>query len=340
MARRAAGALATDPRLQGDKPRAARGPAPGAMGVDPSGKKSGFSAAGNIEGVNSQISYFENILNKKGGNAPKAQKRLEDLYAARTKLGGGEVSIPSGEVGQPANFESVTGQSNEALSNTFEQIQNQGMFNPGDYTAMRERAEQSVMNSFNNRMNPQFQQQQDQFRQQMAEQGISEGSEGYNRQYQQLQQSQNDARQQAMGQAFQLGQGEQQQGWNQAFQGYQLPLAQLNAMSPYYNVQGQMGMQENQQNWQGEQSEADRELSKWQTKYGRGTAWGAPRGGGGGGGGGLSFEQEMQLQQQGFFNNLVGGALANGNQAPGGANIGNSFAQGLAGGAMIGSGLK
>lgn len=76
-------------------------------------------------------------------------------------------------------------------------------------------------------------------------------------------------------------------------------------------------------------------------KYGRGTAWGAPRGGGGGGGGGgMSMQDRFALQDREFYNNLVGSALANGNQGGGGPNYGTAFAGGLAGGAALGAGLK
>lgn len=337
----AVGALGRDPGVQVDGPRKVKGPKAkgGALAVDPKG----FQVAPEGAARDTQAARLQAIIDKKGGaaNAPKAAKRLAEIQAA----GGNVITTPgapsTGEA--PATFESVTQQGNEALTNTFEQMNNQGAFNPGDYTQMRQQAEDSVMNSFNQRMNPQFQQQDERFRQQMANQGIPENSEMYQQQYQQMMQGQNDARQGAMSQAFQLGQGEQAQGWNQAFQGYQLPMAQLNALSPYYGAQAQQNMQTGQQEFAANQADLDRQFGKWQQKYNRGTAWGAPRGGGGGGGG-LSFEQQKALQdsrQQGdFFNSMVMNGLQNGEEMPG--QFGNSFAGGFAGGSanQLGGNLR
>lgn len=85
-----------------------------------------------------------------------------------------------------------------------------------DYAAQRLAAENSVMDSFNRRMEPQFQQQGQDFRARMAARGIDEGSEAFQQMYQnEVTNPQTDARADAMSRAFQLGQSEQAQQFGQ-----------------------------------------------------------------------------------------------------------------------------
>lgn len=63
-----------------------------------------------------------------------------------------------------------------------------------DYGAIR----QQSIDAANSRLQPQFQQQEDQLRTRLLNSGISEGSEAWNRAYTQMNQSQNDSRQQTL----------------------------------------------------------------------------------------------------------------------------------------------
>jgi hypothetical protein len=74
-----------------------------------------------------------------------------------------------------------------------------------DFSADRKRVEDSVWNQFNDRNSPIFAQQESDFRQRMANEGVPEGSAQYNQRFQQLQQQQNDARLNAQQQAIQMG---------------------------------------------------------------------------------------------------------------------------------------
>jgi hypothetical protein len=72
------------------------------------------------------------------------------------------------------------------------------------------------------RLDPQWQQKQNQFDQQMVAQGLQPGSQAYNNAYQQFQQGQNDAYSQAYNNSFQTGLAAQGQSFNQGYQNSQL----------------------------------------------------------------------------------------------------------------------
>ncbi len=243
---------------------------------------------------------------------------------------------------QPSEMDQSNQMSNDALQGLFGRIQGQGDFNPGDFMQARERASGAVMDSFNRRMNPQFQQEEQQFRQQMAEQGIPENSELYNRQFQQLKDTQNSARLNAQNQAFLTGQSEQAMGYEQAANTYNMPYAQLGALAPFYGDQNEtlrqqatiassIDLQNKQNQFTGQQNELDRRNQRWLLKN-------QPRGGGGGGG--LSYDQQLALQRErsnaDLYNSLALMGVQNGQQLkpPG---VAGGFMQGV--GAGIGAGL-
>jgi hypothetical protein len=270
----------------------------------------------------------------------------------------------------PLPNQGVVDSSNQYMEELFKRMQEQGNFNPNlpalpqssDYQAMRQRAEQVAMDSFNRNMRPQFQQEESQFRQRMAEQGIPENSELYRDQYKQLRDQQNAATQNAMSNAFQAGQAEQAQQFGQAFdtrgqmfneqfQGYQVPIAQAQAMSPYYANQ-MAGNQLNQRlTFEGQQSELQRqhemEMARLADKYQRGQMrLGVslnPRGGGGGGGGrgGMTMADRFALMDREFYNQMVANAMQNGQTGPM-PNFGSGFSGGVGAGAglALGGGLK
>lgn len=294
---------------------------------------------------------------KRGLESPKMTQALSNLKAGVSQQQTQQATNPN-----QAGYNQNTGLANQYLGSVFDQLQGQGQFNPQglpdltrDYSADRQRAEQSVMDSFNRNMQPQFDRQNEQFRQQMAEQGIDEGSEKYKNMYGDMMQSQNNARQNAFNQAFQLGQSEQAQGfgqalsannqmWGQQYNQYQMPLGQLNAMTPYYQQQGNQMTNTQNLDWQAQQAQLNRQhdfdLAKQQFKY----QMQMPRGGGGGGGGGggsapmwaqYGFSSPLQYDQYKFNQQML---LQNpyAQQQPQYPSAGNSAVNGFAQGAGLG----
>lgn len=98
-----------------------------------------------------------------------------------------------------------------------------------DFSSQLESARQNVMGQFERTMGPEFERQQMELRQRMAEQGIDPNSGAYQAQMKMLNDSQNAARQNAMSQAFTQGAEYQQQGFTQGVAGRMLPfqIAQL-----------------------------------------------------------------------------------------------------------------
>lgn len=86
-----------------------------------------------------------------------------------------------------------------------------------------DKAREAVMNQFEARLQPQFEQEDAAFQQRMAEQGIDPNSGAYQAQYRAMKQGQADARQQAMTNAFTLGSQYQQQGFEQGLKSYMVP---------------------------------------------------------------------------------------------------------------------
>jgi len=84
-------------------------------------------------------------------------------------------------------------------------------------------ARQNVMDQFERTMGPQFQREQAEFQQRMAEQGIDPNSGAYQAQYKAMADAQNAQRMNAQSEAFKLGGQYQQQGFEQAIVGQKLP---------------------------------------------------------------------------------------------------------------------
>lgn len=268
---------------------------------------------------------------KKGLDSPNMQKRLDALNGASQPV------APIVQQTTQDSYNQNTQAANNYMGNLFSTLQSQGQFNPQglpdlnrDYTQDRMRAEQSVMDSFNRNMNPQFDRQYEMFRQQMAEQGIDEGDEKYKNMYGDMMAGQNIARQNAANQAFQLGQAEQAQGfgqalsagnqmYNQQYGSFQIPMQQINTMIPFYQQQGNLMQYQQGLDWQSNQANLNRQhdqsMAGQQHRYNMQLQAAAPRGSGGGGGSqpiwaqyGFSgpmeydqykFNQQMLLNQQG-----------------------------------------
>lgn len=321
----------------------ALGKRPGAQQQKQRGKGAlaGFTPGTDMATLQAQQQRLQQRIDKKGGNAPKYQKRLNAVNQAMQQ----QQQPGNPAEGQPPpapTFEQIGEQVNTGIGNV---LQNFGQpFDPGQYQMqfgdMRQKAADTVMNQFNRQMQPQFQQQERDFRQMMAEQGIPENSEAFKQRYQsEVANPQSQARQNAMDQSYLTGAAEQQQGFNQAFQGAQMPMMQLQALSPYYTQQGAMQMQQGQQGWQGQQNQMqmqhELELARRGNKYALQQIAAAPRGGGGGGGG-LSYDQQLGLLDRQMYNNMVLQGMRQGQQAPQQSG-GSSFGQGLATGATMGA---
>lgn len=244
------------------------------------------------------------------GKDPRTKKKPKELEGAPA------VSPQVETAPAPTTTEPEVG-FNDAMGRAFEGFANMGQFNPqvepmpqmpgGDYSQMRQQAEKVAMDSFDRNMQPQFEREQQAFRQRMAEQGVPETSEAYQRQYSDMMAQQNSARQNAMTSAFQAGQGEQAQAYgqsaqnyqlgmagreqqfNQGLQQYRLPMEQLSAISPFYNTNQQLTFEQQeaerqrqfQQGMAQQQNKWDRSNMKLQYNLAN-----QGRGGGGGGGGG------------------------------------------------------
>jgi len=100
---------------------------------------------------------------------------------------------------------------NEAYAREMERMR-QGQ---PDFSSQLESSRQQAMGQFERTMGPEFERQQMQLRQRMAEQGIDPNSGAYQAQMKMLNDAQSNARQNAMSQAFTQGAEYQQQGFTQ-----------------------------------------------------------------------------------------------------------------------------
>lgn len=321
----------------------------GNLTVEPPAKQK-WSVASDAEGLAAQEEKLRQKIKNKGGkeNAQKAYDRLQKVQKAKGTL----ATDPSDVQAQVDPYQQVGDQSNEYLNNLFGQLQGQGAFNPGDYTADRQKASDNVMADFERNMGPQQQREMERFQQQMAAQGVPENSEKYRYMQGQLRQQQDSQRQNAMSQAFSAGQGEQQQAYNQASQTYQMPLTQLQSVTPFYGYQTQNVMQGNQNQWQGGQNLAQQKLDWKIAKTGFNTQkdvagmnnaaqlQAAAMAAANRGGGGLSFEQQKELMDREFWNNQavqMGQLQGGGNRGSTGNAAASGFANGVS--STIGSNL-
>lgn len=317
----------------------------GNLTVEPPAKPK-WAVATDAEGLAAQAAKLREKIKAKGGkeNAQKAYNRLQQVKKAKGSL----ATNPEDVQAEVDPYQQVGDQSNEYLNNLFGQLQGQGAFNPGDYTADRQKASDNVMADFERNMGPQQQREMERFQQQMAAQGVPENSEKYRYMQGQLRQQQDSQRQNAMSQAFSAGQGEQQQAYNQASQTYQMPLTQLQSVTPFYGYQTQQNMQQGQQQWQGGQNLAQQKLDWKIAKTGYANQkdiagmnnstqlQAAAMAAANRGGGGLSFDQQLALEDRRFWNNQaaqMGQLNSGGNQG----SVGNSAAQGFAAG--VGQGI-
>lgn len=174
--------------------------------------------------VNQQTEQiYQDANNRANANYDRQNQRNEQQWGQRTAQNEqryGQQYAQNEQQFQAANQQNqARDQRNAAQNQQYQDLSNRTTAALGtqDYATMRQKAESVAMDSFNRNMQPQFQQEEAAFRQRMAEQGIDPNSEGAQRQFKQLQDNQNSARQNAMTNAFQLGQGEQAQQYGQAW---------------------------------------------------------------------------------------------------------------------------
>lgn len=298
---------------------------------------------------NKQSKVQKKMSRLEGREGARAQRKYNRLGKKLNRITG---AIEQVEGSYPYQMKEVNNQGNDLMQTQFDMIRDQGVFNPEglpalnqDYGQMRQQAEQRVMDSFNRQMQPEFARQEASFREQMALQGVPEGSEKFNLQYEQMRKAQDSARQSAMDQSFQMGQSEQSQAFGQASQAnqqmfgqqlqqYQNPYQNLGAFQPYY--QGQMGMLQGQQDYQNQlalQNNANKFASQ-QAALDRQQQWNlanmGPVGGGGGGGYSDPFGATNSIYDQ-YIMQQQGGGL------PPAMGTGNAFVGGIAQG--IGAGI-
>lgn len=303
---------------------------------------------GSLEALQYRRGHIKDRIQKMGGlaNAPKLGKRLENVKGKIQALKNPQAPMaPTGEVpgptlpggATPPSYNDMLGMGNQAMAGLFGQIQNQGAFNPGNFADSQQKAYDSVYNQFQRSMQPQFDQEEAAFRQQMVEQGTPVNSDRYEAAYKQMKAAQNSARQNAMDQAFQTGLGAQGQAYGQAANTYQMPYQNMGAFTPFFQGQNAMQLQQGQQGWQGAQNDQQRQFEKemaaLQQKYQmKQLQFGAAHQGGGGGGGGgyqgMSLADQMALQNNSFYNNMALMAAQGGQQMPL-PGMGSGFGQGM-----------
>lgn len=295
----------------------------------PGGK---FQLATDQAGLERQQQRWQKRLDSDRGNKKRQKRRLRRINKALGALG--NAPDETANVG----FGDITQQSNQYLGGLFEQMQGQGQFNPGSYQDMRQQATDTAMSEFDRLNQSRFANEDEAFYQRMAEQGIPQDSEKFQKLNQERMMNRNSAIQGAQNQAFQLGQGEQQQAFNQAATKYRMPMEQMQSVAPFYGYQHQANLQQGQQDFQTGLAEQqfgyNKELADLQNQYRLQQIAATPRGGGSGA---LSFEQQKALIDHRFYNDLVSQGLAQ-NQGGGGPGFAGGAAAGLGAGAQIGLG--
>lgn len=170
----------------------------------------------------------------KGGKAPSAP---DFGAAAEAQAGSGRINQqgPFGSVnwsqGQDGRWNQTMALSPEiqaGVSGLEGQIANQGPLETGE--AARQAATDATYGQFASRLDPQWQQRENDFRSQMAAQGLDPGSEAYNNAFGNFSRGRNDAYQSAQNAAVREGLGAQDLQFRQSLAAQNAPYQQLNAL--------------------------------------------------------------------------------------------------------------
>lgn len=181
-------------------------------------------------------------------NPNVAQNRLNKVNTALSQLPQQQNPVSTPAAVDPNNptpsmpwddgLNSLFNSSNDAIQGLLSELKNSGPFNPGDYSAQRQRAEDAVMKSFERSSQARWQREEENFRARMNQQGIPEGSDAYRQRYQiEIGEPKQQAYEQAQNQAVQVGQQEQAQAYNQQYQTFQAPQDRLAALNPFINAE-------------------------------------------------------------------------------------------------------
>ena len=158
---------------------------------------------------------------------PKAPPTDEQRFANLSpEKQGNEMADVSGQFGKDIIEQASQFDPNNPWAN----VQQQG------FSDQMEAARQNTMGQFERSMGPEFQRQDAEFNQRMAEQGIDPNSGAYQGQYKAMKDAQNNARLNAQSQAFQIGSQYQQQGYEQFMGGQKLPFDQYAATEKMWTL--------------------------------------------------------------------------------------------------------
>lgn len=277
-------------------------PPPGAMRTRPK-----FELGQDINSLQSQFAHASKNLNRFKAGDPRAkawQDRLNQINTGIQRVNSGLSAAPMTEGQVKTNIFDMFGNQSQAAMM-------QGQFKPGDYSSMRQQASDAVMSTFEGRMNPRFEQEQEALKTEMMNRGIPESSPMYAARMKQLLDSQNQARLEAKNQAFLTGQGEQAQGFGQSLQTYQQPWTNLGVIGNVLAQQQNLGF--NQQKLAQDKELALKELAAREK---------VARIGSRGGGGGRDLAAERQLMIDKWMLEMAG-------QIPNqGANMWDAFNRG------------
>lgn len=145
---------------------------------------------------------------------------------------------PNGQWQENLGFGGPLGGASGSLMQQFADA-NAKPFTFGNGDEARQQAFNAAYNQETSRLNPQWNQQQEQLQTQLANQGLQPGSAAYNQAMDQFSRQKNDAYQGAMNNAVNLGNQEQAQTWNQ---NYQSALAQRE--QPLQEMGQMMGLEQ------------------------------------------------------------------------------------------------
>ena len=176
--------------------------------------------------VDSQGRILKGTGSQPSGNTSAGPKTGKDFSQLTPEQQGNQMGDVSGRFGMDILGRAAQFDPNNPWAN----VQQQG------FTDQMSAARQSVMGEFERTMAPEFQRQDAEFNQRMAEQGIDPNSGAYQAQFRAIKESQNNARNQAQSQAFQLGSQYQQQGYDQFMGGQKLPFEQYAATSEMWKL--------------------------------------------------------------------------------------------------------
>lgn len=185
-------------------------------------------------GIPNPVSAIGGAVGGKGSGAPTppdfSKAAQQQAASGHINQSGpfGSTSWQQGPDGQWSQNTQLAGGLQTGANNLENQIAHQGPLDNG--TAARDQAIQATYGQMASRLDPQWAQRDESFRQQMANQGLDPGSEAYNNAYGNLSRERNDAYQGAMNNAVQQGLGAQQLTFNQNLAAQNNPYQQLSML--------------------------------------------------------------------------------------------------------------